>query len=121
MLKDFAAVKSPTNQDLIVIYAVDVRHILACVVTLDTLADLFRKRTISQHDALRVVRAEIDKFAKVISPIFERDPFAFTSIPEAPNTLRYDLSLSDLQVGGQTHSASVLDAPATVRGKDGKF
>lgn len=50
------------------IYAiVGKEHSLACVVSLDTLAALFGKRTISQDDALLAVRTEIDKFAQVIS------------------------------------------------------
>jgi hypothetical protein len=122
MLKNFTAAKSPTNRDLIVIYAVDgMKRSVACVVTLNTLADLFGRPTISQKDALLVVTAELDKFAKVISAKFEQDPFAFTPHPEAPHLLRYDLTFSDLQFSGQTYSASVLDAPATVWGKDGKF
>jgi hypothetical protein len=121
MLKNFAAAKYPTNHDLIVIYASDAKHSVACVITLDTLADLFEKHTISQKDALLVVTAELDKFADVIAAKFENDPQAFTPNPQAPHLLRYDLTLGDLQVGGQTYSASVLDAPATVWGKDGKF
>jgi hypothetical protein len=121
MLKNFAAAKSATNHDLIVIYAADAKRSIACVVTLDTLADLFGKRTISQGDAERVVRAEIEKFEKVILAKFELDPFAFTQNPDAPNVFRYDLTLQDLQVGGQTYSASVLDAPPTSWGKEGKF
>jgi hypothetical protein len=122
MLNNFTASKSPTNQHLIVIYAAHgMQHSVACVLTLDALADLFGKRTISQDDALRVVRAEIDKFAKIISAKFEEDPFAFTAKTEVPHLLRYDLTLRDLQLGGLSYSASVLDAPATVWGKDGKF
>jgi hypothetical protein len=122
MLKNFTAAKSATNRDLIVIYAVDgMKHSVACVVSLDTLGDLFGRSTISQKDALLVVNAELDKFAKVISAKFEQDPLAFTPNPEAPHVLRYDVTVNDLQLSGQTYSASVLDAPATVWGKDGKF
>jgi hypothetical protein len=122
MLKNLCATAVATNSDLIAIYAENGKtHTVACVVTLDTLGDLFRKSTISQADARRVVSAEIDKFAKVISAKFEKDPFSFTPNPDAPNVRRYDLTLHDLQVGGQTYSGSVLDAPATVWGKDGKF
>lgn len=122
MLKNFSAITVATNSNLIAIYAENGKtHTVACVVTLDTLGDLFGKSTISQSDARRVVSAEIDMFAKVISAKFKKDPFSFTPNPDAPNVLRYDLTLNDLLVGGQTYSANVLDAPATVWGKDGKF
>lgn len=121
MLKNFAAAKHPTRDDLIVIYAADAKRSVACVVTLDTLADLFERPTISQKEAVLAVTSELDKFEKVIAEKFEKDPFAFMPNPDAPHVLRYDLTLSDLQVGGQTYSASVLDAPRTVWRKDGEF
>ncbi len=121
MLKNFTAAKYPTRDDLIVIYAADAKHSVACVVILDTLSDLFERQTISQKDALLLVTTELDKFANVVAAKYENDPHAFTPNPKAPNMLRYDLTIQDLHAGGQTYSTSVLDAPPTVWGKDGKF
>jgi hypothetical protein len=123
VLKNFAVAAVPHNSELILICAENwhAHQGIGCVVTLDTLRKVFKRPTLNQADARRAVSAELAKFQAVILAIFKANPFAGEADPRNPSQLRYDLTLDDLQESGQSFSASVLDAPATVWGKDGKF
>jgi hypothetical protein len=108
MLKNFkAALNPPGYQGEVAIYAEDEKgRTVFCVAARDALANVWQTKILDSQVTWQLVMTQMEKFGRVMSAKYERNPECFEASLNYPHHLHAVLTTADFHASGESFAKS---------------